>query len=437
MPRRVSPRITVVLADDSLIVREGVRALLSVQSDLEIVGVAGDYDELLDVAGRTEAHVVVADIRMPPSFTTEGIDAAKEIRKRYPGTGVVVLSQFDDPEYAIELLAEGADGYAYLLKDRVAEGDQLVRAVREVAIGGSMLDPAIADALVRPVSSGLSPADEELLRLVAAGRSVKSIAASRRTTPATISSSIAKMFVTLGQDAGGGARGALRHLQALHHAIVEREERGESLVRFLPAGVAEKLRREDRRIGESEMLDVTVLMSDVRGFTTIAERADPASLCAQLSEHRAAMSRAVHAQDGTVMAFIGDAVMGVFGAPVTQVDHAERALAAARAMQSAQADVNRRWTRRGLPPFPIGIGLSTGEVAAALLGSEERLEYTVIGDTVNLAQRLQQWAAEGEIVMSEPTYSALPSRPDAEQLPPAAVKGRSAPVGAWKLPSQR
>ena len=96
--------------------------------------------------------MVVTDIRMPPNFQREGIDAAKEIRKRHPGTGVVILSQFDDPEYAVSLLSEGAAGYAYLLKDRIAEGDQLVEAIRAVATGGTSLDPAIVDALVKPVA---------------------------------------------------------------------------------------------------------------------------------------------------------------------------------------------------------------------------------------------------------------------------------------------
>jgi DNA-binding NarL/FixJ family response regulator len=133
--------ITVFLADDNLIVREGVRALLEMEDDIAIVGVASDFDELVAGAEAANPNVVVTDIRMPPHFRREGIDAAVQVRKRHPGTGVVILSQFDDPEYAISLLAEGAAGYAYLLKDRVGEGDQLAMAVREVAGGGSMLDP--------------------------------------------------------------------------------------------------------------------------------------------------------------------------------------------------------------------------------------------------------------------------------------------------------
>ena len=113
----------------------------------------------------------MTDIRMPPTFQREGIDAAKELRKRHPGTGVVVLSQYDDPEYAISLLADGAAGYAYLLKDRIAEGNQLARAVREVATGGSVLDPTIVEALVHPVAGigGLTADEEQLLQQVARG----------------------------------------------------------------------------------------------------------------------------------------------------------------------------------------------------------------------------------------------------------------------------
>ena len=103
-------RITVFLADDNLIVREGVRALLSADKNLEVVGVAADYDELVAGAEATEPNVVVTDIRMPPNFAREGIDAAKEIRKRHPGTGIVILSQYDDPDYAVSLLAEDAVG---------------------------------------------------------------------------------------------------------------------------------------------------------------------------------------------------------------------------------------------------------------------------------------------------------------------------------------
>ncbi|HZQ86009.1 MAG TPA: response regulator transcription factor [Acidimicrobiales bacterium] len=180
-------KITVFLADDNLIVREGVRALLSLEPDIDIVGVAGDYDGLVSGAEETNPQVVITDIRMPPNFQREGIDAAKEVRKRHPGTAIIILSQYDDPEYVTSLLKEeDASGFGYLLKDRIAEENQLAQAVREVAAGGSKLDPKIVSALVNPVSSdgGLTKAEEDLLNLIAEGRPIKGIAAAQRSTPA-------------------------------------------------------------------------------------------------------------------------------------------------------------------------------------------------------------------------------------------------------------
>src|SRR5713226_2328567 len=189
--------IDVFLADDNLIVREGVRALIERHADLRVVGVAADYDEAVAGAAATEPQVLVTDIRMPPSFSREGIDAAKEVRKRQPGTGVVILSQYDDPEYAVSLLAEGSAGYGYLLKDHIAEGNQLVDAIRAVATGGTALDPTIVEALVAPVVApgGLLPAEEELLGLVAEGRTIKAIAALRGIPPSVVDSAVQAVFV--------------------------------------------------------------------------------------------------------------------------------------------------------------------------------------------------------------------------------------------------
>jgi len=430
--------ITVFLADDNLLVREGVKALLNREADIEVLGVAGDYDGLVEGATLAEPQVVVTDIRMPPTFQREGIEAAKEVRRRLPGTGIVVLSQYDDPEYAIALLEEGAAGYAYQLKDRIAEGDQLVAAIRAVATGGTALDPVIVDKLTRPLTdqTGLGAADEELLRFIAEGKPIKAIAVARRTTPEAVSDEVERLFIAIAQQASAGGEGALQRLRMLHQAIVDREEQGERLSRLLPGGIAEKVRREHRAIGETEQVVVTVLMSDIRGYSGISERTTPTKLAGQLNEHRAAMNKAILDESGTVMQFVGDAVMAVFGAPIEQVDHAERAVVAADAMHRAQAELNARWLTEGREPFGLGIGISTGEAAAALLGSEERLEYTVVGDTVNLSQRLQQWASEGQTVLSEPTWSDLASPPaDATYLEPELVKGRVTPVGAWKVPS--
>jgi class 3 adenylate cyclase/FixJ family two-component response regulator len=430
--------ITVFLADDNVIVREGVRALLSREPDLDIVGVAGDYDELIAGAEAANPQVLVTDIRMPPSFQSEGIDAAKELRKRHPGTGIVILSQYDDPEYAISLLQDGAAGYGYLLKDRIAEGAALANAIRAVASGGTALDPGIVDAMMRPVQTtgGLTEREEDLLRQVAEGKPIKAIAIGRKTTPAAMADAVEELFLKLAQDASSGVAGSLKRLRMLHQAIVEREEQGETLSRLLPGGLAEKLRSEGRAIGETERLIVTVVMSDIRGYSGIAETADPSELAQQLNTHRAEMNHAVLDEDGTVMQFVGDAVLAVFGAPFPQADHAVRALAAARSMHRRQVEVNTRWAKEGLPPFGLGIGLSTGQVAAALLGSEERLEYTLVGDTVNLSARLQQWATAGEIILSEGTHAIVKDLCVSEELAPAQVKGRQAEVQAYRIAAE-
>jgi class 3 adenylate cyclase len=137
------------------------------------------------------------------------------------------------------------------------------------------------------------------------------------------------------------------------------------------------------------------------------------------------------------MQFVGDGTMAVFGAPLPRDDHADRALTAAHAMHRGQAEVNARWSDEGLAPWGLGIGLTTGEVAAALLGSEERLEYTVVGDTVNLSQRLQQLAEPGETVLSEATHATLSVPCDAVPIEPTLVKGRHTPVVSYRVPAEK
>jgi len=430
-----SAPITVFLADDNLIVREGVRALIQRNPDLIVVGMAEDYDGVIGGATDTNPQVLVTDIRMPPSFQREGINAAKEVRKRHPGTGVVVLSQYEDPEYAVSLLAEGSAGYGYLLKDHVAKGTQLADAIRAVATGGTALDPAIVQALVQPVVApgGLTPAEEELLGMIAEGKPIKAIAAARRMTAEAVDAEVQAAFVKLAEGVSAGNAGALRRLRMLHQAIVDREEQGETLSRLLPSGLADKLRRERQAIGETERVVVTVLMSDIRSYSTIAEHADPSQLAGQLNTHRAAMNQAILGEEGTVMQFVGDAVMAVFGAPFPQPDHADRAVAAAGSMHRLQREINERWAAAGLPAFGLGLGLSTGEAAAALLGSAQRLEYTLVGDTVNLTQRLQQFAAAGETVLSEATLRALSAPVHVIPLGEQMVKGRETPVTAYKI----
>src|SRR2546428_4736412 len=159
--------IRVLLGDDNVLVREGVRALLSLTDGIEVVGVAEDAPSLIAAAADLQPDVVVTDIKMPPNFQLEGIEAAHTIRQRHPGTGVVVLSAHDDEAYALALLGGGESGLAYLLKDRLGQGDELARAIREVAAGGSVVDPTIAARLSDRREEGGQ--DRTILDLMAQG----------------------------------------------------------------------------------------------------------------------------------------------------------------------------------------------------------------------------------------------------------------------------
>jgi len=228
-------------------------------------------------------------------------------------------------------------------------------------------------------------------------------------------------------------------LQASLLATIEQEqssrELSETLSHLLPTGLADRLRRGGLRIGQPELLEITVLMSDIRGYSGIAETIDPAQLAAQLNEHRRAMNDVIKNCAGIVMQYMGDAVFAVFGPTTPPGQHADQAFAAAQEMHSQQHQINETWTSRGQPVFGMGIGLSTGQVAAVLLGSDERLEYTLVGDTVNLANRLQDLARPaGMTVMSEATWDSLTEPPDEyERLSAQLMKGRRTPVTCYRI----
>jgi class 3 adenylate cyclase len=228
-------------------------------------------------------------------------------------------------------------------------------------------------------------------------------------------------------------------LQASLLATIKQErssrELSETLSHLLPTGLADRLRRDGLRVGQPELLEITVLMSDIRGYSGIAETIDPAQLAAQLNEHRRAMNDVIKNCAGIVMQYMGDAVFAVFGPTTSPGQHADQAFAAAQEMHSQQHQINETWTSRDQPIFGMGIGLSTGQVAAVLLGSDERLEYTLVGDTVNLANRLQDLARPaGTTVMSEATWDSLTEPPDEyERLSAQLMKGRRTPVTCYRI----
>jgi len=196
--------ISVALAEDSLIVREGLNQLLATEPDIDVVASCADFDALLDAVESHQPDVVLTDIRMPPTGTDEGIRAAKILRESHPDTGVVVLSQYGHPSYALSLLEDGSDRRAYLLKQRVHERAELVSAIRSVAEGGSVIDPKIVEELVsakaRADSSPLAeltPRESEVLAEIAQGKSNAAIAESLVLTKRAVEKHINSIFLKL------------------------------------------------------------------------------------------------------------------------------------------------------------------------------------------------------------------------------------------------
>jgi DNA-binding NarL/FixJ family response regulator len=197
--------LRVVIADDHALVRDGIASLLATTPDIEVAGMASDLHQLLEVVGEVEPDVVVTDIRMPPSHTTEGIEGAAVIRERGPGIGVVVLSQYAEPEYVRTLLGDGTSGRAYLLKSRVRDIDELAGAIRSVAGGGSVVDPGVVEVLLSPDSASkpsaldeLTEREREVLAEMAAGRSNAAIAERLYMSGKTVEKHVSAIFSKLG-----------------------------------------------------------------------------------------------------------------------------------------------------------------------------------------------------------------------------------------------
>jgi DNA-binding NarL/FixJ family response regulator len=211
--RAVVP-VRVVIADDSLLVREGLEQVLAGQPSVQLVGSYADLPSLLEAIEADPPDVVLTDIRMPPSQSDEGIRVATLLRETHPGVGVVVLSQYAEPVYALALLESGSDGRAYLLKERLHDREQLLSAVETVADGGSVVDTKIVDVLVaarsraeRSSLAELTPREREVLTLIAQGKSNSAIADSLVLTKRAVEKHINSIFSKLGlTDAGDASK---------------------------------------------------------------------------------------------------------------------------------------------------------------------------------------------------------------------------------------
>jgi DNA-binding NarL/FixJ family response regulator len=194
-----------VLAEDHYLVREGLRRLLETEPDLEVVAACSDLDSLLAAVDAERPDVVLTDIRMPPGDSDEGIQAAERLRETNPEVGVVVLSQYANPTYALALLKGGSAGRAYLLKERVDDLGQLAAAIRAVAEGGSVIDPKVVEALVAENARGersplneLTPRERDVLREIAEGKNNAAIAAALFLTERSVEKVIHSIFLKLG-----------------------------------------------------------------------------------------------------------------------------------------------------------------------------------------------------------------------------------------------
>jgi DNA-binding NarL/FixJ family response regulator len=219
--------IRVVLGEDNLLVREGLRSLLAANPSIEVIDAAGDYDALLALCDRDPPDVVVTDVRMPPTETDEGIRLANVLRDRHPGIGVVVLSQFSTPVYALALFEQGADGRAYLLKDRVHNPAELTAAIRAVADGGSLIDPKVVEELAKSKARSensplkeLTAREHEVLTEIAQGKSNLAIAQSLYLSKRGIEKHINMIFIKLGL---ADAQDVSRRVKAVLLLLAEEE----------------------------------------------------------------------------------------------------------------------------------------------------------------------------------------------------------------------
>ena len=193
--------IRLVLAEDSYLMREGITSLLDVEDSLELVASCENYDELIEAVDEHRPDVVITDIRMPPTGTDEGVRAANLFRERYPEMGVVVLSQYAEPEYAVSLFQEGSSGRAYLLKEKVGDLEHLKAAIEEVADGGSVVDPDVVDLLVRARQTStldrLTDRETEVLAQIAQGRSNAGVAEALFISEGAVEKHINSIFTKL------------------------------------------------------------------------------------------------------------------------------------------------------------------------------------------------------------------------------------------------
>jgi adenylate cyclase len=248
-------------------------------------------------------------------------------------------------------------------------------------------------------------------------------------TPYAFSKEELSIFSVVAAEAAISFDNARSH-EELSRRVIERQ----ALERFLSSAIVEKILANPDQVhlgGENQI--ATILFADIRGFTRMSEHMEPQSVVELLNEYFSEMTDLIFDNGGTLDKYLGDGIMALFGAPLPKPDDAQRSVKTAKEMQRALAELNRQWQARGQQPLQMGIGVNTGPVTAGNIGSSKRMDYTVIGDAVNLASRLCANAAGGQILVSESTFQQLSGHLPAQRLEPILVKGKETPVEIYEI----
>lgn len=350
--------VRVVMAEDSPLLRAGLAQLLAADAAVELVAVAADLDELLAAVEQHRPDVVLSDVRMPPTGTNEGVRAAELLRSSHPGTGVLLLSQYDEPACARRLLEGGASGRGYLLKDRVAEPAQLVAALRTVATGGSVVDPVVVDGLLRRRDEArqMTSVQRQVLLEMAKGHDETAIATLLGVTPAAVAAEVASLIGLLGvaDVAGVGAASAVL-----------------SELLAVPASGGRL---------------ATVVFTDIVGSTEVLGQMGDIAWEQLLRQHDAATTEQVLRRGGSVTSRAGDGMLALFPSATAAVD-------AAHAMVEQVA-------RLGLQ---LRVGLHAGEVQVDRNGAS--------GIAIHVGARVLDACSPGQVLLTSTVADLLAGSP--------------------------
>jgi DNA-binding NarL/FixJ family response regulator len=360
----------VVIADDAVIVREGLARLLT-ESGFEVVGEAGDAAGLLSLVRAKRPDVAVVDIRMPPTHTDEGLAAAAEIRERHPETGVLVLSQYLEPQYAMRLVEQAPAGVGYLLKERIGRVAELTDAIRRVAAGECVVDRMVVQELLEhtrrqdPLAE-LSPRERQILELMAEGRSNQGIREELWLSPKTVETHIRGLFNKLGlRDVPESNRRVLAVLAYLSSGAEHGSTDDEDHV--------------DDDVPERERMLVTVLFTDLVDSTQRAASIGDSAWASLVAAHNATVRRELRRYSGEEIDTAGDGFLVLFEKPASAV----RCGLAIRDQLSA-LDLEAR------------VGIHTGEV-------ERRFGDKPRGIAIHVGARIMSVARRGEVLVSATT----------------------------------